>query len=149
VSWNFRIIRHKRPGGGESFTIHEAYYDTDISDQQEMNASKRPNSICPEPHNAMGLSLEELRKDLMLMLNSLNRPPVEGENYHVRVRYERKRNKSVAEDLNREVRQAKREAKDWKKAYLKANSERIDLQKQIDDLQAKLEPMDDDPTLVE
>lgn len=145
MSWNFRIIRHIRPGGGESFTIHEAYYDTDIGDQQEMNAAKRPSGICPDSHQPIGLSVDDLTKDFKLMLKAFERPSVEGANYHVKVRYERKRNKSVAEDLNREVRQAKREAKDWKKAYLKANTERIELEKKLNDLQ----PFDDDTTVVD
>jgi len=115
LSWNFRVVRTIRPGGSESFQIHEAYYESDIADQFEMDARKRPGSICPEPHQSA----------------ALQKPVVDGAGFHIRVRYERKRNKSVAEDMNREVRRADHEAKEWKNQFLKANRDKMQLQKEL------------------
>jgi len=131
LSWNFRVVRTIRPGGSESFQIHEAYYESDIADQFEMDARKRPGSICPEPHQPLGLDLRELHRTLQQMSAALQKPVVDGAGFHIRVRYERKRNKSVAEDMNREVRRADHEAKEWKNQFLKANRDKMQLQKEL------------------
>ncbi len=134
MSWNYRIIRTERPGGGASYAIHEAYYESDLEDQLELDARKAPSGICPTAHEPLGLSVQELKKILDMMQTAFNKEIVEGARYHVKVRYERKRTKSVAEDMNRNLRESEKEAKEWKKAYLKANSERILLQKQVEEL---------------
>lgn len=133
VSWNYRLVRQARPGGGETFSIHEAFYESDFPDLLESDPRKKPSGIVPEPHQPLGLTIEELQKELKTMLTAFEKEPVEGGEYHVKVRYQRKRNKTVAEDLNRRLRAAEKEARDWKKQYLKANSERIDLQKKLEE----------------
>lgn len=142
MSWNYRIVRNARPGGDTAYTIHEAFYPSDIEDQYETKQRRAPKGIAPEPYAPMGTSIGELQRELDFMQKALNDDYLEGENYHVRVRYERKR-KSLAEDLNRRLRTAESAAKDWKKKYLQANTERIALQRQIDDIKRRVEDVRD------
>lgn len=132
MSWNYRIVSVPRPGGVEfSYAIHEAYYPGDVEDQFELDRSKPPTSICVEPHDPFGLSITELRRDLNAMRLAFDYEPLDGTPFQIRLRYERRKSKTVADDMNRLLRVAQTEAYEWKKAYAKANSDRLALENQL------------------
>lgn len=140
MSWNYRIIQSERPGG-KIYTIHECFYDGDIVDQQEMSEDKRPNSICEDPHHPLALAPPELRRDLQRMLQALERDIVDREGFHVKVRYERKRSKSVAVDMNRLLKDLREEMREWKRNFLRANTRRVIFMQRVEELENELEAL--------
>lgn len=137
MSWNYRVIETSRPGG-KIYTIHECYYDGDIPDQQEMDPTRRPNSICEDQHQPLGLMPEELRRDVKRMFTAFEREIVDRGEYHVKIRYERKKKKSVAVDLTRQLKEAKEELREWKRNFLKANTRRVVFMQRVEELEKKL-----------
>jgi hypothetical protein len=61
MSWNYRVMSLD---GGKSFGIHEVYYDPDNKPKAYTLNSVRP----------FGESLDELRKDISLMLKAAEKP---------------------------------------------------------------------------
>ena len=68
MSWNYRVIKRtfKKLSQEELFFyyIHEAYYDKE----------NRVNSISLNPLEPHGDTVEDLKKDLELMLEAFNKP---------------------------------------------------------------------------
>jgi hypothetical protein len=61
MSWNYRVMTLD---GGQSYEIHEVYYDS----------AGKPHTYTMNPVKPFGENLRELRQDLMWMLKSLDEP---------------------------------------------------------------------------
>lgn len=60
--WNYRVFRKIDVDGTEFFEIHEVYY----------NDEHRVEGWTEDPMRPMGLSIEDLREDLLAMLGALD-----------------------------------------------------------------------------
>jgi hypothetical protein len=60
--WNYRVLR-KVHNGEEYFSIHEVFYDK----------NNNPNACSVEPVSAHGDTVWELKKDLELMIQALDK----------------------------------------------------------------------------
>lgn len=140
MSWNYRIIRIDRPGGGESFEIHEAYYDTDLVDEFERDRRKHPTAVSPDIHSSLGLTTKELRRDVEFMLSAFEHPILNGSAYNIPPPPSRgNRSKSaLTEELGQRIREVEREARDLRKAFTEADHERVQLHKQIAELRVAM-----------
>lgn len=64
MSWNYRVYTHEFPDGDSYVTIHEAYYNDDGS-----VSGYTERAISP-----MGTDVNDLRLDLLKMLEALDKP---------------------------------------------------------------------------
>lgn len=63
MTWNYRVFQHTQDGV-DSFEVHEVYYDEE----------GRPHSYMESASQPFGETPEELRADLLYMLEALEKP---------------------------------------------------------------------------
>jgi hypothetical protein len=72
MTWNYRVFKTTEDGV-ESFDIHEVYYDK----------SGKPRSFTENPCRPYGHSVEELKADLIYMLEAVNLPVLTISDYEL------------------------------------------------------------------
>jgi hypothetical protein len=71
MSWNYRVVKHKDKSDEEWYGIHEVYYDK----------KDKPDMISEDPIDARGMTLDELKSDLEMMLRAFDKPVVVYEDF--------------------------------------------------------------------
>ena len=69
MTWNYRVIRHRKSGEDDFLEIHEVYYNED----------GEPTSVTQEGVSAGDETIEGLRETLDLMKQALDEPILDFE----------------------------------------------------------------------